>query len=416
MQPEYYQNIARTLERAKFHLAFFDDRLAMPDIYGGDHRATVEHGIRAVKLDVVPIMMAMGLATTRLGLGATYSTTYYEPYHVARVFATLDLLLGGRAAWNVVTSVNDSEAMNFGYEEHLDHDLRYERAHEFMEVVSGHWRAWDDDALVLDRVKGRFADPDKVHRLNHVGRYFKSRGPFTVPRSAQGQPVVMQAGQSGAGRKFAAKWGELIFASFRNLESAKALYKSIKDEVERAGRNPDHVKVAPAIYVVVGETRDIAKEKLDVIKNQSRAEDGLTLMAESLNFDFSVFARDHVFTDEELAQIGPNLGTRDGVIKASGKSNPTLDDFIKFSGRGTVAELPMFDGSPGDVADQLEEWFVEGGCDGFVLSATHRPGAYEDFARLVVPELQRRGMFHHDYSGATLRENLGLPSLAQSKN
>src|SRR5665213_849722 len=186
MAPEYYQEIARVLEAGKFHLAFFDDRLAMPDRYGNDHAHTVEYGIRCVKMDPIPVMMAMAAVTTRLGLGATGSTTYFEPFDIARTFATIDLMTHGRAAWNVVTSVNDGEALNMGRTEHIPHDLRYDRADEFMEIVLGHWDAWDDDALIVDKKSGRFADPAKVRRLDYRGKYYASRGPFTVPRSEQG--------------------------------------------------------------------------------------------------------------------------------------------------------------------------------------------------------------------------------------
>ena len=188
---DYYEAIGRTLERGKFHLAFFDDRLAMPDRYGADFRETVRGGVRAVKLDPVSVALTMGLATERLGIGVTYSTTYYEPFHIARVFATMDLLLKGRMAWNVVTSLNDSEAANFGAAEHLAHDLRYDRADEFMEVALGHWDTWEPGAIVADRATGVFADPEKVHRLDYEGRYIRSRGPFTVPPSQQGRPVII---------------------------------------------------------------------------------------------------------------------------------------------------------------------------------------------------------------------------------
>src|ERR1700730_16079436 len=205
---DYYRHIGRVLEEGKFHLGFFDDRLSMPDMYGRDHEHTVRHGIRCVKMDAVTVLTVMGMATERLGLGATYSTTYYEPFHVARLYATLDLMTNGRAAWNVVTSMNDGEAMNMGHASHSEHDERYDRADEFLEVVAGHWDSWDDDALVIDRQSGLFAHPDKVRRLDHQGAFFRSRGPFTVPRSAQGHPVLIQAGQSGRGRKFAARWAE----------------------------------------------------------------------------------------------------------------------------------------------------------------------------------------------------------------
>lgn len=219
---EYYEEIGRTLERGKFHLAFFDDRLAIPDRFGDDFKETVRHGVRAAKLDPVAAALTMGLATRHLGIGVTYSTTYYEPFHVARVFATVDLLLNGRVAWNVVTSLNDSEAANFGAAEHLGHDLRYDRADEFMNVVLGHWDTWEDDAVVFDRESGLFADPSKVHRLDHQDQFFNSRGPFTVPRSPQGHPVIIQAGQSGRGKEFASRWGELIFVIYPNLDIAKS--------------------------------------------------------------------------------------------------------------------------------------------------------------------------------------------------
>ena len=205
---DYYRHIASVLERGRFDLGFFDDRLAMPDMYGGDHAHTVEHGIRCVKMDPVTVLMTMAMARSHLGLGATYSTTYYEPFHVARVFATVDLMTEGRAAWNVVTSLNDNEARNMGRVRHLGHEERYDQGDEFMEIVLGHWNSWDDDAVLYDKVNQRFADPSKVRRLDYEGEHYRSRGPFTVPRSRQGHPVVIPAGQSERGRAFAARWGE----------------------------------------------------------------------------------------------------------------------------------------------------------------------------------------------------------------
>src|SRR5919206_1983645 len=240
--PEYYQRIARTLEDGKIQLAFFDDRLALPDLYTGHHDAAVGAGVRTVKMDPSTILMTMGMATQRLGLGTTYSTTYYEPFHVARVFATVDLMLKGRAAWNIVTSVNDNEARNMGLDGVTEHDLRYDRADEFMEVVLGHWDTWEDDAIVADKANGVFAIPEKVHRLDHVGTYFKSRGPFTVPRSPQGHPVVIQAGQSTRGRRFAAQWGELIFVSYRDLAFGKSAYADLEAAAAEHGRDPDGMK------------------------------------------------------------------------------------------------------------------------------------------------------------------------------
>lgn len=409
----YYQRIARTLEDGKFHLAFFDDRLAMPDRYGDDFAESVRHGVRVVKMDPVVVLMAMGMATERLGLGATYSTTYYEPFHVARLFATLDHLVGGRAAWNVVTSLNDSEAANMGHDAHLPHDIRYDRADEFIEVVLGHWDSWEDDAIVLDREGGVFADPAKVHRLGHHGRWFRSRGPFTVPRSPQGRPVIIQAGQSGRGRQFAARWGELLFVIFPDLELARRGYREIKEEVARLGRDSERVTVAPAVYVITAETKTAAEDKAAFIEGLARPIDTLALLSEVLNYDFAARPVDAPFSDEELASLSGLQALRDRVVRLSGTRNPSTRDFIEHSRRGTLRELPVFVGAPDAVADRLEEWFRGGACDGFVIAATHVPGAYEDFVRLVVPELQRRGVFRTEYIGATLRENLGLPRAAR---
>ncbi|HYU20433.1 MAG TPA: LLM class flavin-dependent oxidoreductase [Chloroflexota bacterium] len=409
MTADYYQRIARTLEAGKFHIAFFDDRLAMPDRYGDDHAECVRHGVRVVKMDLVPLLTAMGLATRYLGVGGTYSTTYYEPFHVARVFATLDHMVGGRAAWNVVTSLNDSEAANFGQAAHPEHDTRYDRADEFMEAVLGHWDTWEDDAILFDRERGIFADPAKVHRLDHKGEWFRSRGPFTVPRTPQGRPVIIQAGQSGRGRRFAARWGEVLFVALPNLELARRDYQEIKAAVSGAGRDPDVVHILPAVYCVVAETRTVAEEKYAYIEQLAHPMDALTLLSELLNYDFAQKGVDEPFSDEELASISGAQSMHQRVVRMSGKQNPTVRDFIEVSGRGTVRDHPRFIGTPKEVADGLEEWFTTRACDGFIVAATHVPGAYEDFVRLVVPELQRRGLFHREYAGPTLRENLGLP-------
>jgi FMN-dependent oxidoreductase (nitrilotriacetate monooxygenase family) len=407
LAPEYYQRIARTLEDGKIQMAFFDDRLALPDIYTGEHCQAVAAGVRAVKMDPCTILMAMGMVTQRLGLGATYSTTYYEPYHVARVFATMDLMLKGRAAWNIVTSLNSAEAANFGRGEHMAHDDRYDRADEFMEVVLGHWNTWEDDSLILDKANNRFADPAKVHRLDHIGRYFQSRGPFSVPRSPQGHPVLIQAGQSGRGQSFAVKWGDLVFVIYHGLQDGIREYAAFKDAVAVEGRDPVSVRVAPACYVCVGETEAAAQEKRAVIEATARDVDALVLLSEVLNYDFASKPIDESFTDEELAEFSFQ-GFRDRVIRHSGRKNPTVRDFINVSGRGTVKEHPMFCGNPNQVADQMEEWFTAPACDGFVLAATNMPGAYDDIVRLLVPELQRRGLFQREYAGPTLRDNLGL--------
>jgi FMN-dependent oxidoreductase (nitrilotriacetate monooxygenase family) len=407
MSADYYQEIGRILEAGKFHIAFFDDRLAMPDRYGNDHAHTVEYGIRCVKMDPVVVLTCMGMATQKLGLASTCSTTYYEPFDVARRFATLDLMSDGRAAWNVVTSINDGEALNMGQDIHPEHQLRYDRADEFMEVVLGHWDSWDDGSIVIDKKTGRFADPTKVKRLDHKGRFFKSRGPFTVPRSPQGHPVIIQAGASGRGQRFAGRWGEVIFAAARNPAFAKEGYDAVKDEAARVGRDPDHVFVCNILLPVAGATKAEAEDKMAVIDKLPLEIDALSLLAEGLNFDFAGKGMDEPLTTEELAGMQGLIGLRDGVLKRSGKTNPSARDFIAYSGRGQVESATV--GGPKEIADAMEELFVGRGCDGFVVAATHVPGAYADFVRHVVPELQRRGLYHKDYAGKTLRENLGLP-------
>jgi FMN-dependent oxidoreductase (nitrilotriacetate monooxygenase family) len=404
---DYYRHVGRVLEEGKFHLGFFDDRLSMPDMYGRNHAHTVEHGIRCVKLDAVTVLTVMGMATQRLGLGATYSTSYYEPFHVARLFATLDLMTEGRAAWNVVTSLNDGEAQNMGRDEVIDHDERYDRADEFMAVVLGHWGSWEDDAIVQDKASGLFARSEKVHRLDYSGRYFRSRGPFTVPRSPQGHPIIIQAGQSGRGRRFGAQWGEVIFVVYPNLDTGKREYAEFKADIARCGRDPEHVKVTQLVNTVSAASKAEAEDKWAVIDKLPLEIDALSLLSEALNFDFATKGMDEAFSDAEIAAMSGLQGIRDRVLRACGKKNPTVRDFIHFSGRGRVHN-PIV-GGPKEVADRLEQWFVERACDGFVVSATHVPGAYEDFVRFVVPELQRRGLFRRDFTGKTLRENLALP-------
>ena len=406
LTPEYFCEIARVLEQGKFQLAFFDDRLAMPDRFGNDHAHTIEHGIRCVKLDPVTVLMTMSAVTKRLGLGSTYSTTYYEPFHVARLFQTMDLMTHGRAAWNIVTSMNDGEAQNMGLEHVIEHDTRYDRADEFLEVVTGHWDSWDEDALIVDKRTGRFGDPTKVRRIDHRGDFFRSRGPFTVPRSPQGHPVLIQAGASGRGRRFAARWAEVVFTSAPTPEIGRRMYADQRAALAEAGRDPDDVSICTLAYTVAAATKSEAEDKMAEIETQYREIDALSLLSEALNFDFSRKGLDEPFTTEELESISGVHTMRDRVIRASGKPNPTVRDFIRLSGRSQPHGALV--GGPREIADGLEEWFTSGVCDGFVLAATHIPGGYRDFVEHVVPELQRRGLYHQDYEGATLRENLGL--------
>jgi FMN-dependent oxidoreductase (nitrilotriacetate monooxygenase family) len=406
--PEYFRRIAHVLEAGKFQLAFFDDRLGMPEFNGGQYQDAVAHGIRCVKMDPIACLMPMAMATERLGLGATYSTTYYEPFHLARVFATLDLMTKGRAAWNVVTSLNITEARNMGRTGVVEHDERYDRADEFMEIVHGHWDTWADDALVIDKKSGRFADPEKVRRLDHVGEHYSSRGPFTVPRSAQGHPVVIQAGQSGRGRRFAARWGELIFAHYPNLAEGTRMYAELKSDCERGGRSSDSMKICQLIYPICAATKSEAEDKRALIDKLPLEVDALMLLSEVLNFDFGAKPLDEPFTDEELKGMAGLQTIRDRVMAQmvpQGR-NPTVREFAQISGRGKLANPWV--GGPKEIADIFEEWFSAPACDGFVIGAACVPGGYEDMVKHVVPELQRRGLFHKEYAGATLRENVGL--------
>lgn len=403
--PEYYQHIARVLEAGKFDIGFFDDRLAMPDMYGGDHAHTVENGIRCVKMDPIACLMTMGAATTRLGLGATYSTTYYEPFHVARVFQTVDLMTKGRAGWNVVTSVNDNEARNMGRSGAMEHDTRYDRADEFMEVVLGHWDSWDDDAIVADKANNVYARPDKVRRLDYQGEFLSSRGPFTVPRSPQGHPVVIQAGMSGRGQRFAARWGELLFVVYHDLESGKQNYARMKQATADLGRDPDTMKICSLFYPVVAATKMEAEDKQAAYDKLPNDMDQLSLLSEALNYDFASKGLDDSFSDEELDGLAGMQSMRDRVLEA-GERNPTVRDFMRITGRGLLRDAWV--GGPKDIADRIEEWWSAPASDGFVVGPTHQPGCFEEFVKYVVPELQKRGIYRKEYAGPTLRDHLGL--------
>ncbi|ODU01629.1 MAG: monooxygenase [Pseudonocardia sp. SCN 72-86] len=403
---DYYQHIARTLEAGRFDCVFFDDRLAMPGVYGNSVAEAVRYGARPIKLDLTAVLGGIIGATSRIGIGATYSTTYYDPFHVARTFATLDHLSGGRAAWNVVTSVNDSEAQNFGLESHLDHDERYDRAHEFLEAVGALWDSWEDDALILDQASGEFADPARVHEVNHDGKYFSVRGPLTVPRTPQGRPAILQAGSSGRGREFAAQWADMIFTADPGLPVAQQHYKDQRERIAASGRDPDSVKILPMAYAVVGETQAIAEEKerlfLDAYVHPVAS---LTLLSEVMNYDFAKHDLDDPVTEEMMAASGGIRGLADGVRRHLDRE-VTVRDLAAH--RATLLQGPRFVGTPDRVADQMQEWVESGGCDGFVLAATHLPGAFEEFVRMVVPILQERGLMRSDYEGTTLRDHLGI--------
>lgn len=406
LDASFYAKIGRQLEEGCFDLMFFDDRLAMPGIYGGSVDEAVRYGARPIKLDLGIVLGVLAQATSKIGLGGTYSTTYYAPFHVARTFGTLDHLSGGRGAWNVVTSINDSEAQNYGVDAILGHDARYDRADEFLEVVTGLWDTWEDDAIIADRAAGIFADPDKVHELRHKGEYFSSRGPLTVPRTPQGRPVLLQAGSSGRGREFASRWADLIFTGDPGIEIARNHYADQKARVGDAGRDPDQVKICPMAYAVVGESEDQARDREAMLLNDLvHPMASLTLLSELMNYDFAKHSLDDPITDELMEEAQGIKGLVKNLHEHIG-GTVTVGDLAAH--RATLLQGPRFVGTGAQVADQMTEWFESGACDGFVLAASHFPGAFEDVVRMVVPELQRRGLFRERYEGNTLRDHLGL--------
>ncbi|GAA3127880.1 LLM class flavin-dependent oxidoreductase [Rhodococcus baikonurensis] len=350
---------------------FFDDRLAMPSIYGDSPDEGVRYGARPIKLDLMSVLGAVAAATTQ-GLGATYSTTYYQPFHVARTFATLDHLSRGRAAWNVVTSVNDAEARNFGVDQHFEHDKRYDRAEEFIDVVSKLWDSWEDGAIIGDKKSGIFADPDKVHEVNHHGEFFDVRGPLTVPRTPQGRPVIIQAGQSGRGREFAAKWADLIFTGDPSQVVAAEHYQEQKALISESGRDSESVRILPMVYVIAGETESIAQEKEAIFLNELvHPTASLALLSEVTNYDFSGHNLDDVVTDELINSVSGIRGLVQGVKRHVGDQTLTLR--LLANHRATLLQGPRFVGTGEQIAEQMNQWFQSRSCDGFVIAATHFP-------------------------------------------
>jgi FMN-dependent oxidoreductase (nitrilotriacetate monooxygenase family) len=400
---EHYAHIARTLERGKFDFLFFADRLAVADRYG----ESLETGIRlgdqdATRMDPLPVLGAMAAVTRNIGLGATRSTTYDAPYNIAREFATLDHLSGGRVAWNVVTSMNDGEALNFGSVPHLGHDERYDRADEFMEVAFKLWDSWEEGALVLDRANGIYADPDKVHYVNHQGKWFQSRGPLNIPRSPQGRPVIIQAGSSGRGKAFAARWSEVIFALQPNRERMGVFTRDVRAALEAAGRAPDASKVLMAVMPFIGRTRAEAEEKRDLHDSLIDPRVGLSTLAAHANADFSSLSLDARV--DEIAVSG-SQGNFAALRSIAPDGSMTIAEAGRVYGRGVMC--PRIVGTAQDVADELAGIVDAGLADGFVISPAFLPDTFDDFVDEVVPLLQARGALRRDYPGGTLRDMLG---------
>jgi FMN-dependent oxidoreductase (nitrilotriacetate monooxygenase family) len=405
LQPDYYLRVAQILEQGKFDLIFFADRLAVSDCYGHGSQIGLTHGDQdAARLDPIPILAMMAAQTQRIGLSATRSTTYYHPYHIARTFASLDHLTQGRVAWNVVTSVNNAEAQNFGLDQHLEHDLRYDCADEFMEVTCKLWESWQPNAVVLDRKLGIFADPAKVNPIHHQGAWFRSRGPLNVPRSPQGRPVIIQAGSSGRGRDFAARWAEVVFTVQSTLWQAQQFYRDMRSRLAKSGRHPDSCKILLAVLPFIGETEAIAQEKQALHNALVHPLVGLSTLSNHLNYDFSQHS---LHQSIEKVDVQGMRGVLDMVWQISQSENLTLAELGQRYGASVL--VPQLVGTAEQVADQLEQWFQSHACDGFMISPAYLPGSFEEFVQWVVPILQRRQLFRLDYDGNTLRDHLQLP-------
>ncbi len=394
-----YQHIARVLEAAKFDGCFFADLFGLYDIHGGSYDAYVRRGGQISFLDPTVVLPVMAAATRNLGLGATLSTSFHRPYHLARWLGSLDVMSKGRVAWNVVTSATDLEAQNAGMDELPPREQRYDRADEVLEACFALWNSWDADAFILDKAAGILADPAKVHYANYQGRWIKTRGPLSIPRSPQGRPVIMQAGSSDRGREFAARWAEVVFTIQRGHEEMRAFYQDLKTRMEARGRAPSECAVLPAVSVVLGETEGIANERADYLNNLIDPELSVAASSSGLGADLTKLKPGTSLS--ELQRNQGMKGTEQALQQAMKAEGLSFAEAAKK--RNARREIV---GTASRVADRLQEMFEAGVCDGFVLAPTMFPGMFEQFCRSVVPELQRRGLFRTDYAGRTLRENL----------
>lgn len=406
LSPRYYTRIAHALEAACFDLLFIADILAVPDRLDGSMDSQLRYGaLGALRLDPLAVLSLIAGQTRHLGLAATISTTYFHPYHVARALATLDHLSEGRAAWNIVTSFQQAEARNFGLEDHLAKEARYDRADEFMEVACKLWNSWAPDALVRDAGTPLFADPAKVQAIRHKGQWFDVQGPLNVSRPPQGRPVFIQAGASARGKKFAARWADVIFVTHASLDSAKAFYQEMKSLAAQQGRDPSTLKILPGIAPLTGETKEIALAKDAVLTDLSHARAGLSTLAYHLDIDLGQFAQDEQLPVVEQPGVH---GHYKEVAELTQKRGMSLNQIGKQYGIKTNRD---FNGDYRYVADRMEQWFTAGACDGFMIQFPYFPAGLDDFAQLVVPELQRRGLFRTEYAPGTLRERLGLAAI-----
>jgi FMN-dependent oxidoreductase (nitrilotriacetate monooxygenase family) len=399
-EPSRYEHIARVLEAACFDACFFADTFGLPDIHGGNFDAYLKLGGQISYLDPLMILPQMARVTQHLGLGATLSTTFMNPYYLARTMASLDIVTKGRAAWNVVTSATDLEARNFGMDGIPPKDQRYDRGDEVLQACNALWESWDEDAFVMDREKGVFIDPAKVHYTNFEGDWVRTRGPLSIPRSPQGRPVFLQAGASARGREFAARWAEMIFCTPHSKADTIAFHDDIKSRLATYGRPPEACKVLPSFAVVVGETEAIAQEKYAYLQSLIDPEAQLMLNSSLIGADLTRHQ-----TAEEVARAQGNQGisgSHDRVLQLMAQERISFAEAAS-KPRGLLV------GTGESIADQLEDYFTAGACDGFIIWPTVFPRMFEDFCRHVVPVLQRRGLYRTAYEGRTLRENLQHP-------
>ena len=396
----HLKRFAQTLERGRFDAFFMADHLALLNMPmdGLKRSATV------TSFDPLTLLPALAVVTEHLGLVATATTTYNEPYQLARKFASLDHISGGRAGWNVVTSANPDEAMNFGLEKHVDHAVRYRRAREFFDVVTGLCDSWADDAFIRDASTGLYFDPDKLHVLDHKGEFLNVRGPLNIARPVQGWPVIVQAGASEAGRQLAAETAEAIFAASSTITAARAFYADVKGRMEREGRPRDHMKILPAAFVVVGNTPSEAKEKRAHLDSLVHYDSAIASLSIALGHDASDFDPDGPLP--EIPESNSVKSSRERVVDLAEQENLTVRQLAqRLGGYSGLA----FVGTPSSIASQMEEWLLTDACDGFNITFPYLPAGLDEFVDQVVPELQHRGIFRREYEGRTLRDNLGLP-------
>ncbi len=402
LDTQRYERMARILEDGLFDAVFFVDVLALFDTYQGSFAGQVAGAGQMWYLDPMLLLAAMARVTRNIGLAGTMSTTFYHPFHIARSFATLDHMSAGRAAWNVVTSANTREAQNFGLDRLPPREARYDHADEVMEACDMLWNSWDDDAIVYDRKAGIYADPAKVRYAGYHGKWVRTRGPLTTPRSPQGRPVIMQAGSSDRGRAFAARWAEVIFTLQHAKPDMQAFYADIKTRMERNGRRPEECIITPAIDVILGETESIAREKAAYLESLVSAEVGVCDLSNALGLDLSQYPLDKPLEDMEITEGA--RGVLDVILQGSRAGSLTLRDA---GYRYGVSQMtPALVGTAEMVADRLQDMFESHCCDGFVVCPSVTPGGYAQFVNMVVPELQRRGLYRSAYTGRTLREHI----------